>query len=323
MDRERIITWLGDDWTKVQSGIRGALTSDICLLNVTNESIMSHSGKMLRPLLALLFARACGDVNDESIRFAAASEILHNATLLHDDVADNSLERRGEPTVNSFMGSRNAVLVGDFWLAKAVEVVIGASRHRDQVISFFTRTLTDLAEGEMLQLEKASSADTTLDDYFRIIYDKTASLFVATCMSAAVSVDAGPEIREIARQYAKAAGIAFQIKDDILDYAGTDALGKPVGIDLEEQKITLPLLGALQGSEREAEIRNMVKEIHHSPECCETVREFVRERDGVGYATRILDEYIEKAVRSLDPLPDSTAKSYLVELARFNALRNV
>lgn len=323
MDRSEILSWLGDDWTAVQSCISGALKSDIHLLNDINSSILSHSGKMLRPLLSLLFARACGEVNEESIRFAAASEILHNATLLHDDVADDSMERRGEPTVNSTMGGRNAVLVGDFWLAKAVEIVISASERRDKVVSFFTNTLSDLAEGEMLQLEKASSADTTLDDYFRIIYDKTASLFVATCMSAAVSVDASPEVRDIAKEYATAAGIAFQIKDDILDYAGTDVLGKPVGIDLKEQKITLPLLGALQGSEREMEIRNMVKDIHDHPENCEKVREFVRERDGVGYATKVLDEYIEKAERSLDPLPDSTAKSYLVELARFNALRNV
>ena len=306
----------------MQDLLREALHTDINLLESVNDGLLSHSGKMLRPMLCLLMARACGTVTRDSIRFAAATEILHNATLLHDDVADQSLERRGEPTVYSRMGASSAVLVGDFWLARAVEVVLEAEGDRE-VVKLFSKTLTDLAEGEMLQLEKAESADTDIEAYKRIIFCKTASLFVAAAASGAFSVSAPEQWREAASAYAKYAGIAFQIKDDILDYAGDEALGKPVGIDLQERKITLPLLCAMQGSGREAQIRAMVRDIPANPGYADEIRSFVRERGGVAKAAQILDEYIDKAVRSLDVLPDSEAKSYLAELVRYNALRRV
>ena len=306
----------------MQDLLRTALHTDIGLLESTNDDILGHSGKMLRPMLSLLMARACGEVTRDSIRYAAATEILHNATLLHDDVADQSLERRGEPTVYSKMGASSAVLVGDFWLARAVEVVLDADGNRE-VVKLFSKTLTDLAEGEMLQLEKAESADTVVEDYKRIIFCKTASLFVAAAASGAFSVSAPEQWREAASAYAKYAGIAFQIKDDILDYAGDEALGKPVGIDLQERKITLPLLCAMQGSGREEEIRSMVRDIPSHPGYVDEIRSFVAGRDGVGKAARILDDYIVKAVGALDVLPDSEAKSYLAELVRYNAFRRV
>ena len=322
MSKNEIIGFLGSDWTDVMGLIRDALHSDIDLLNATNDGLLTHSGKMLRPMLSLLMARATGmEANADSRCFAAAVELLHNATLLHDDVADESMERRGFPTVNARFGSPAAVLVGDFWLARAVEVVIEAKAHADSVITLFSKTLTDLAEGEMLQLEKASSADTAYEDYFRIIHCKTASLFEAACVSAAVSVDCPDSYREAAAAYAREAGIAFQIKDDILDYAGGADLGKPLGIDLKEQKITLPLLCALEGSRREAEIRGMVRDIKSHPEYCDAVRAFVDERDGVAKAAASLDVHIERAVRALDVLPDSRARDYLVQLVRFNAFR--
>ena len=322
--QKEILEYLGADWDRVQNLIHGALYSDIDLLNTTNDNLLSHSGKMLRPVLTLLMAKAVGgNANECSCRYAAATELLHNATLLHDDVADESLERRGVPTVNATLGANAAVLVGDFWLARAVEMVLASKDDHDNVVNLFSKTLVDLAEGEMLQLEKASSADTQEKDYFRIIGCKTASLFEAACESAAVSVNAPDEYRQAARAYAHAAGVAFQIKDDILDYAGNAQLGKPLGIDLKEQKITLPLLCAMQGSPREAEIRGMIRDIHDHPEYCDEVRAFVEERGGVEMAAARLDGFIEQAARSLDVLPDSKARTFLVELVRFNAFRNV
>ena len=322
--QKEILEYLGADWDRVQNLIHGALYSDIDLLNTTNDNLLSHSGKMLRPVLTLLMAKAVGgNANECSCRYAAATELLHNATLLHDDVADESLERRGVPTVNATLGANAAVLVGDFWLARAVEMVLASKDDHDNVVNLFSKTLVDLAEGEMLQLEKASSADTQEKDYFRIIGCKTASLFEAACESAAVSVNAPDEYRQAARAYAHAAGVAFQIKDDILDYAGNAQLGKPLGIDLKEQKITLPLLCAMQDSPREAEIRGMIRDIHDHPEYCDEVRAFVEERGGVEMAAARLDGFIEQAARSLDVLPDSKARTFLVELVRFNAFRNV
>lgn len=322
MDRQRIIGLLEPEWSRMTGLIGESLFSDVPLLEKTNGLILSNAGKMLRPMLSLLMARSCGEVTDDSIRFAAASEMLHNATLMHDDVADDSMERRGRPSVMSLLGPNSAVLVGDFWLAKAVEMVLAGIRH-DEVVKLFSKTLTDLAEGEMLQLQKASTADTTEEDYCRIIYCKTASLFEAACVSAAVSVDCRGEYLSAASSYAVNTGMAFQIKDDILDYAGDESLGKPVGVDVKEQKITLPLLGALKNSPREREIRDMVLNIHAHPGDCETVRDFVMENGGIAYASGQLDVYIANAEKALSPLPDSVEKEMLVELARFNSFRKV
>jgi octaprenyl-diphosphate synthase len=162
-----------------------------------------------------------------------------------------------------------------------------------------------------------------LEDYLRIVHCKTASLFCAAAETAALSVDAGPQLQAAARAFAEAFGTAFQIKDDILDYAGTDALGKPVGVDLKEGKITLPLLGALEGSPREAEIRAMVREIPEHPEYCEEIRRFVLDRDGTGFAIRQLGGWVDRAVEALEAFPDGPAREALAEIARYNVWREV
>lgn len=322
MSVSEILKILGPEWEKMRALMRDSLHTDVDLLKDTNEDILNNSGKLLRPMILLLTAKACGEITEDTVRFAAAIELLHNATLMHDDVADESAERRGRPTVVSLLGPSAAVLVGDFWLARAVELVIGSNRH-SRVASLLSKTLTDLSEGEMLQLEKASSADTDEQTYYRIIYCKTASLFEAAAAAAADSVGASDELFEAACKFGRYMGIAFQIKDDILDYAGTEELGKPVGIDLKEQKITLPLLGALRNSPREEEIRGMIRDIHSKTENCGKVRDFVWEENGVDYAAARLDEFIGKAVSALDMFPESIAKDYLIEIAQFNAFRKV
>ncbi|MBQ9659676.1 MAG: polyprenyl synthetase family protein [Bacteroidales bacterium] len=322
MSRQEILAYLGADWDRTLALIRSSLHTDVGLLEDTNGRILSNSGKLLRPMVALLLCRAIGSVSDDSISYAAASEMLHNATLMHDDVADESMERRGRPTLSALLGPGAAVLVGDYWLARAVDLVVRTG-HRDTAIPLFARTLTDLAEGEMLQMEKASSCDTTEEDYLRIIHCKTGSLFCVAAETAALSVDASAEHRAAALTFANALGNAFQIKDDILDYAGTDSLGKPVGVDLREQKITLPLLGALEGSPRESEIRQMVREIPSRPEYCDRIRAFVAERGGISYAVRRLGEWVEQAVCALDAFADSPARTYLTDIARFNLWREV
>ena len=322
MSKESIIEYLGSDWVRMKEIMSASLSSDVALLDNLNSNILSNSGKMLRPMIALLVCHALGKPNEDSLRFAAAAELLHNATLMHDDVADMSVERRGKPTLYSILGPTAAVLVGDFWLSKTVEVVYGCDC-RTEAVSIFTKTMSDLSEGEMLQMDKADRADTDESDYFRIIYGKTASLFVAAASSAAISVGAPEDLVGAVRHYAKCLGIAFQIKDDILDYAGTPELGKPVGIDLLEQKITLPLLGALKGSDRESEIRAMVRNIRECPENCALIRQFVQENSGIEYATERLNQYVEEAVRALDPLPDSYAKDALKSIAKFNSYRQI
>ena len=326
MDIKAVQEYLGSDWTAVKDAIVGALHSDIDLLNATNRSILSNSGKQLRPLLALFIARACsaGQISESTVRYAAAAELLHNATLLHDDVADESSQRRGVPTIMSLMGPSVSVLVGDYWLVKALELILQDAGTDVRVIKIFSRTLSDLAEGEMLQLQKAQAGDTSEEDYLRIIYNKTASLFEAACLSAAVSVGADKNVEKAAVDYAVALGIAFQIKDDILDYDGTEAVGKPLGADILEQKITLPLLGALANvdAQEQARVRAMIGDIVGHPELRDDIVAFVRDNGGVEYAQRRLDEYVTKAVEVLNVFPACKEKDFLVQLAHFTAKRD-
>lgn len=319
MDQTAVRKRLQAELDQVNKLILDSLESDIELLNRTNRALLDHPGKQLRPILALLVARAIGGrVNDDTLRFAAASELLHNATLLHDDVADGSAERRGRPTVMSLLGSRASVLLGDFWLVRAVARILEATRESNRVIRIFADTLADLAEGEMLQLQKASAGDTQEADYQRIIYNKTASLFVAAALSAAISAQATPAQEEAVRSYAENLGMAFQIKDDIFDYQENASIGKPVGQDLQEQKITLPLLGALQAApEQEASVRRMVTQIGEHPEYQAEIVAFVKTRGGMDYAVARLDEYVDKAIAALDVLPQGEDRQALADLARF------
>lgn len=324
MSGSEIKTFLGKDWLRVQNLIRSALTSDIEILNKVNAEVLSRSGKQLRPMVCLLMAMACsaeGLANENSCRYAAASELLHNATLMHDDVADGSRMRRGAPTVSAKIGANAAVLLGDFWLSKAVQEIIKGDSY-DSVVPLFSKTLCDLSEGEMLQLQKAVKADTCEEDYFRIIYCKTVSLFEAACVSGAHSVNASEEQMQAVYAYANALGTAFQIKDDILDYEGGEKLGKPMGVDVREGKITLPLLGAFVNAPgQEKRIRKMIRQNCADAAVCAEIMDFVRDNGGVTYASERLDGYVNKAVASLESFRDSMQKDYLAQIAGYNRYR--
>lgn len=324
MDIREIKAFLAGPMEEVSALLEASLKSDIALLDATNRSLLSQGGKLMRPMLTLLSAGACGGINGDTVRFAAAAEMIHNATLLHDDVVDGAATRRGKPTVMSVLSSPASVLIGDFWLVKAIRRILEADRNSERAVRLFAKTLSDLAEGEMLQLEKASRCDTTREDYLRIVYSKTASLFEASVLSGAISAEAPEEWTAALAGYARNLGIAFQIQDDILDYAGDEALGKPVGIDLKEQKITLPLLCALDSvsAEEAAAVRALVGRISDEPALADRVRAFVLEKGGVDKAAAEMGKYIDEAVSCLDELPSSAEKPYLAELARFVGERN-
>ncbi len=316
---EEIKAYLGRDWESVREGIRDCLSTDIPLLNTINSGLLEHSGKQLRPMLALLMARACsaqGLANGDSIRFAIAAELLHNATLLHDDVADESDQRRGNPTVRALVGSAASVLVGDFWLVRAIRSILKAQQGQQIAISLFSRTLSDLAEGEMLQLQKAASGDTVTADYLDIIYRKTASLFVSTLTLSAVSVGAPKEMVDAAAEYGRCLGMAFQIRDDIFDYMPEGDFGKPVGVDILERKITLPLLCAMEnaGESQQKRIRGMVVDM--GPGCRDEIIAFARKNGGIEGAQSVLENYTAEALGSLSVLPVSKDRDILESLAR-------
>ena len=313
-------TFLQDALVRVEAQIDASLRSDVSLLEATNRRLREHPGKMLRPMLALLVGGALGKKTADTYRFAAAVELLHNATLLHDDVVDGAACRRGLPTVFSQLGAGPAVLMGDYWLVACLKLILGAEKHVRQVLELFSGTLGHLTEGELLQLEKTSRADTSQADYLRIIYGKTASLFETSAISAAISVDATEAQCLAAGNFARQLGTAFQIKDDIFDYSDPSAaLGKPVGIDLKEQKVTQPLLCALETvSAQEAEaIRAKVAGLADHPEWEEEIRSFVKAKDGVARAVRVMDRYINEALACLEVFPASAEKEYLAALARY------
>lgn len=321
MKRDEIIALLGADWTRFEDLVRQCLQSDIPMLNSVNDTLLSNAGKRLRPMLSLLVAKALGGCSADSISFAAATEMIHNATLFHDDVVDESPTRRGKPALSSMVGPSAAVLIGDFWLSRAVSLIVG-TRHQSEAIKQFSAVLSRLAEGEMLQMQKVSDNDTVEEDYLRIINCKTASLFEATCRLGACAADADPELVEAAGRYGASLGCAFQIRDDIFDYQQGE-IGKPVGIDLKERKITLPLLGAmLHAPGQEESIRAKVRDIPEHPEYCGQIHAFVLENGGIEYASARLDDYIREALSALDAFPASASKDMLVELARYNAFRN-
>lgn len=325
MDFSSIKDFLKEDLDKVNKLMESSLSTDIELLDKTNRAILSHNGKQVRPVLTLLVARACsgGFTTDDTIKYAAAVELLHNATLLHDDVADDSPVRRGVPTVMSILGGRASVLLGDYWLVKGMENILASRNSSDKVIRIFASTLTDLAEGELLQLQKAETGDTLEKDYYRIIYDKTASLFVASAASGAISVSSTEEKMSAARTYAKCLGVAFQIRDDIFDYEENAEIGKPVGLDLKEKKITLPLLGALAkaGEERGREIRRKLCRIDDHPEYGGEIIEFVKSEGGIEYARKRLYEYVDNARIALRPFGNMQEVEMLCEIAEFTADR--
>lgn len=312
--------FLGQDWTDFQTLFAESLRSEIPLLKKSNRYLLEHGGKKLRPMFTLLVARVLRGLADGRVlRCAAASELLHTATLIHDDVADDAPTRRGVPTMKALYSPSTAVLLGDFWLSRAMDLVID---HPDKrVLHIFSKCLGDLAEGEMLQLEKAQRLDTTEEDYRRIIYCKTTSLFEAAMVSAAYSVEASEAETACIRAYARHVGQAFQMRDDMLDYSPGLSIGKPTGQDILEKKITLPLFGLFRAAPASVvrELKRRMKEPDAS--LPQEAIGLVEQYGGMAYAQEQLSAELAAAARALDPVPDSEAKTFLLKLLEQMAVR--
>lgn len=313
--------FLGSAWTDFQRCFAESLQTDIPLLDQVNQYLLAHGGKKLRPTFTLLVAQALRGRCDEQfvIDCAVATELLHTATLVHDDVADDSAIRRGAPTVTALYSPSSAVLIGDFWLSRAVDRINEHPNRR--VLKVFSKCFGDLAEGEMLQLEKAARFDTTEADYRRIIYSKTTSLFEASMLSAAYSVGATEQEEEMVRRYAFHIGQSFQMMDDILDYSPELSIGKPTGQDLMEKKVTLPLLCLFKKVPADVAQRIRERMSHPDTALVDEVFSLVQRYDALSDARSVLEAEIGQAVEAIAPVPASQAKDYLVELARMMAVR--
>lgn len=296
------------------------LGSNVPLVEKIGHYIVESGGKRLRPLLVLLSANACGYNGDKHIPLAAIIEFIHTATLLHDDVVDNSDLRRGKDTANARWGNAPSVLVGDFLYSRAFQVLVEiGSMDIMQVISNATNVI---AEGEVLQLLNAKNPDTTEDSYMQVILGKTAMLFEAATESGAILADGPIEQREALRLYGRHLGIAFQLIDDVMDYLSTaEEMGKNVGDDLAEGKPTLPLIHAMRegNDEERQQIRQAIRK--GGLEDLEPIMAIVRKTGAITYTQARAQEEADKAIAALDALADSSFKDTLKQLAEIAVKR--
>lgn len=300
---------------------REAMRSDHMLLDKITQYVLRQKGKRIRPVLVLLSARVCGGIADTSYRAAALVELLHTATLVHDDVVDDAEERRGVFSINALWKNKIAVLLGDFLLSRGLLLSLD---HRDyEVLHTLSDAVRRMSEGELLQIEKSRLLDIDEDTYFRIIGDKTASLISACTKSGAVSATEEESRIEQMHAFGEALGLAFQIRDDLFDFGVQDA-GKPVGIDLQEKKMTLPLIVALRRADRSdrRRIMKIVQKDEKSREDLRTVTRFVTTNHGIAYAREAMQSQADMALQHLMGLPPSPARDALAGLTRFTIERD-
>ncbi|MFM8330153.1 MAG: octaprenyl diphosphate synthase [Candidatus Methylumidiphilus sp.] len=297
------------------------LSSDVVLINQIGHYIVSSGGKRLRPVLLLLVAKALGYTGQQHITLAAVIEFIHTATLLHDDVVDESALRRGQDTVNQLWGNSASVLVGDYLYSRSFELMVSVNNMR--IMEILSRTTTAIAEGEVLQLLNCNNPATTEEKYLQVIARKTAILFSAAAQLAAVLVGAPSATEDSLKEYGLRLGIAFQLIDDALDYkADTEDLGKNVGDDLAEGKPTLPLIYAIEhGTEAQAALlRASIEE--GSRERFKEVYEIIESTQAIGYTSRRAREEADKAIAAIADLPSSDFKQALIRLAEFSVVRS-
>ncbi|RUT78822.1 polyprenyl synthetase family protein [Ancylomarina longa] len=301
---------------------RNALKSKIRLLDIINRYIIKRKGKEIRPILVFLSAKLLGKVNPSTFTAAALTQLLHTATLIHDDVVDEAYERRGFFSINGLWKSKAAVLVGDYLLSKGLLIALENKEYNQlQVVSNAVR---EMSEGELLQMEKSRKLDITEAVYFDIIYKKTASLIASCTELGAVSVGACENDQQKLRLFGQYLGIAFQMKDDLFDYEKQGNIGKPTGNDIKEKKLTLPLIYVLKKiSEKEKRwaIR-IIRKHNKNPEKVAQLIHFVKENGGIEYTRNKMLEYKNKAIEMLDEFTESDVKLALLNLVDYTISRN-
>jgi len=318
---EAVRDQLDGDWPAVNREIMENLSSDVALVNSVAHYIINSGGKRLRPLLVLLAARACGYSGDKHVVAAVIVEFIHTATLLHDDVVDESELRRGQDTANTVFGNQASVLVGDFLYSRSFQLMVRVGQMR--IMDVLADATNTIAEGEVLQLMNCNDPDTTEQQYMEVIYRKTARLFEAGTVIGAILAGQTNTIEEALGEYGRKLGAAFQLVDDALDYDSTaEALGKNVGDDLAEGKPTLPLIHALRHAPAEDQllIRNAIEE--GGLDDIDRIVDVIKQTGALAYTARRAQECADEAIAALDPVPDSAYKDSLIELARFAVARS-
>ena len=315
---ESALALIGEDLKNVELQFKKDLQSDVPLIRKVSEYVLSSGGKRIRPALLLLAAHLCGYQGNRHVPLASVIEFIHTATLLHDDVVDNANLRRGIASANTLWGNEASVLVGDFLFSKSFSLMVADGDLN--VLRVISNATTIIAEGEVLQLVCTSDLDITEERYIEVVKCKTAILLSAACQAGAILGGAPPERETALRDFGMALGIAFQVVDDTLDYvASEEQFGKSIGHDLEEGKITLPLIHTLQrctSAEREQIATIIDKEILDK-EDFQAVFGMVHRYDGIAYATERASHYVDEAKQYLEVFPDGQEKRALSSLADY------
>lgn len=297
-----------------------SMKSKVPLLDKITHYIIRRKGKQMRPMFLFLTAKMLGEVNDKTYQSASLVELLHTATLVHDDVVDDANERRGFFSVNALWKNKIAVLVGDYMLSRVL--LHSIENENIRALQIVARAVREMSEGELLQIEKARKLDITEEVYFEVIRQKTASLIATVCEAAAASVDR-EDMAPTMRQFGELVGLAFQIKDDIFDYGTPGNIGKPTGNDIRERKMTLPLIYALANSDRDVrkELMNIVKRHNEEKKHVNRAIELVIAAGGIEYAHKRMIELKTEALDLIKDVPDSPAKRSLVGLVEYTVAR--
>jgi octaprenyl-diphosphate synthase len=299
---------------------RASMKTKVMLLDKIMTYIVKRKGKQIRPMFVFLSAGSCGGITEATYRGAALIELLHTASLVHDDVVDEANYRRGFFSINALWKNKIAVLVGDFLLSRGL--ILSLENKDFEMLGLVTAAVKEMSEGELLQFEKARQLDITEDVYYEVIRQKTASLIASCCAVGASS--AGVENGQVdkMRKLGESVGMAFQIKDDLFDY-GEEEIGKPLGIDIKEKKMTLPLIYALSKASwlEKRRIINMVRNESEKPKKVKEVIRFVKDAGGLEYATRAMERFYKQALEMIETLPDSTYTRSLAQLVQFTIER--
>jgi len=295
---------------------KDAVRSQTPLLDRIMRYVVKRKGKQLRPMFVLLSAKLVGEINDTTYRAASLVELLHTATLVHDDVVDDSLERRGFFSVYALWKNKVSVLVGDYLLAKGL--LLSLDNNDFRVLQILSHAVRKMSEGELLQIEKSRSLNIKEEVYFEIIRNKTASLLSAACAAGAWTTSNDEEVAKKMNAFGEKVGIAFQIKDDLFDYNG-EKIGKPTGNDIKEKKLTLPLIFTLNNVEKETRRRliYIIKNKNKEKEMVKWVIDVVEKTGGISYATEKMNVYIGEALEILHQFPQSDVRNSLENLVRF------
>jgi octaprenyl-diphosphate synthase len=319
-DLKQIQAPIESEMVQFELKFRDFMKSKVKLLDHITHYIVKRKGKQMRPMFVFLTAGVCGGINDSTHRGAALIELLHTATLVHDDVVDDANYRRGFFSVNALWKNKIAVLVGDYLLSRGL--LLSVDNGDFHLLKIVSHAVREMSEGELLQIAKARKLDITEDVYFTIIRQKTASLIASCCAVGAASSQSDAETIEKMREFGEKIGMAFQIKDDLFDF-GTDEIGKPVGIDIKEKKMTLPLIYALERADwlQKKKIIHLIRNRSEEKKAVNEVIDFVKKSGGIPYAEEVMMRYYQEALEILRSFADSAYKSSLVSLVSYTIER--